>query len=83
MEATGTLPVSQEEDYPMSMLAHRADPAFRAPKAIAVLPKVRWTLHAGTIRRLLMSLATILSSGVVLTAIIALKTAAYLWRFHL
>ena len=66
----------------MSMLAHRADHPFHAEETTGVLRKPRWTVHPGTIRRLLLGVAAILSSGMVLTAIIALKTAAYFWRFH-
>ncbi|GLR85083.1 hypothetical protein [Bradyrhizobium iriomotense] len=66
----------------MSMLTHRFEhfphsPAERSSLATRLTPA-----HRKAIRRIGLRVLAILSMGSVLTALIALKTVIFMWRFH-
>lgn len=56
----------------MSMLTHRLDRPIHSTDEATIL---------GAVGRLCLQVFAILSMGSVLTLLIALKTAVYLWRF--
>lgn len=66
----------------MSTLTHRYEPSSRRPATSDLVREPEWRLRDGAVRRLLPRIGTILSSGIVLTPLIAPKTAVYFWRFH-
>ncbi|TPQ33451.1 hypothetical protein C2U70_19265 [Bradyrhizobium guangdongense] len=61
----------------MSMLTHRLERPIHSADEATILGTL-----ATTAGRFCLQLFAILSTGSVLTLLIALKTAAHLWRFH-
>jgi hypothetical protein len=62
----------------MSMLTHGFDRPFDEVERPARISKERKAL----LKRLALSALTVLSMGSVLAALIALKTAIYVWHLH-
>ncbi|MBR0992527.1 hypothetical protein JQ580_17575 [Bradyrhizobium japonicum] len=62
----------------MSMLTH----GLERPLAWAERPMRTPTARKAQLKRLALGALTLLSMGSVLTALIALRTAIYVWRLH-
>ena len=62
----------------MSMLTHGFERPFEWAERPARISKAR----EAQLKRLALRVLAVLSAGSVLTALIALKTAIYVWRFH-